>query len=196
MPRLIIGLLYLLLASGLARSAEIPLREVVDILFKAPPASHPDFAGKDLSSLDLSGLDFKQARLTRANLLGADLSDANLSRADLSGAKLDRTRLARTNFSEANLSGASLFHAVGTLSLEASSENAPNFSGARLAEAPHYGSSKPGQYAGSQSGRCAPGAAGTRQRIKNTSADRSCRRKFGRREPPASGHAPSEPGVH
>jgi hypothetical protein len=86
MPRLVVGLLYLLLVSGLARSGEIPLREVVDILFKAPPAGHPDFAGKDLSSLDLSGLDFKQARLTGANLLGADLSDANLSKVNLSGA--------------------------------------------------------------------------------------------------------------
>jgi Pentapeptide repeats (8 copies) len=91
MPRLVIALLYLLLVPGLARSAEIPLREVVDILFKAPPASHPDFAGKDLSSLDLSGLDFKQARLTGANLLGDDLSDANFSKVDLSGATTDAT---------------------------------------------------------------------------------------------------------
>ena len=62
--RLIIGLLYLLLAPSVARSAEISLREVVDVLFKAAPGSQPDFSHKDLSSLDLSGLDFKRARLT------------------------------------------------------------------------------------------------------------------------------------
>jgi hypothetical protein len=71
-----------------ANASDLTLRQVVETLFKAPPASQPDFADKDLSSLDLSGLDFKQARLTRANLLGADLTDANLSKADLSGAKL------------------------------------------------------------------------------------------------------------
>jgi uncharacterized protein YjbI with pentapeptide repeats len=127
--------LAFLAASNSADCAEMTLRQVVETLFKAPPASRPDFVGKDLSSLDLSGLDFKQARLTGANLLGDDLSDANHSKVDLSGAKLDRTRLARTNFSGANLAGASFFHAVGTLSLEADAENAPNFSGANLSRA-------------------------------------------------------------
>ncbi len=60
-------------------AAELRLREVVETLFKASPASQPDFSHKDLSSLDLSGLDFKEARLAGANLLGDDLSDANLS---------------------------------------------------------------------------------------------------------------------
>jgi hypothetical protein len=106
-----------------------------DAIFKAQPASQPDFAGMDLSSLDLSGLDFKQARLTGANLLGADLTDANLSKADLRGAMLDRTRLARANFSSANLAGASFYHAVGTVDFEAHSTNAPNFSGANLSGA-------------------------------------------------------------
>ena len=39
MPRLVTALLCLLLVPGPARSAEIPLREVVDILFKAAPGS-------------------------------------------------------------------------------------------------------------------------------------------------------------
>jgi len=56
------------LATGNARGAESALREVVETLFRAPPASHPDFAGRDLSFLDLSGLDFKRANLARANL--------------------------------------------------------------------------------------------------------------------------------
>ena len=138
-PRKSIAALVLLLASSLtlgpANASDLTLRQVVETLFKAPPASQPDFTGKDLSSLDLSGLDFKQARLTGANLLGADLTDANLAKADLRGAKLDRTRLARANFSSANLAGASFFHAVGTLDFEAHSTNAPNFSGANLSGA-------------------------------------------------------------
>jgi len=83
----------------------------------------------------LSGIDFKRAILSGANLLGADLSDANLSFADLKGAKLDRTRLIRTNFADANLSGVSLYHAVGSLNLETSSDNAPNFARANLSGA-------------------------------------------------------------
>jgi uncharacterized protein YjbI with pentapeptide repeats len=138
-PRTSIAALAFLLSSSLtlapANASDLTLRQVVETLFKARPASQPDFAGKDLSSLDLSGLDFKQARLTGANLLGADLTDANLSKADLSGAKLDRTRLARTNFSGANLTGASFFHAVGTVDFEAHSTNAPNFTGANLSGA-------------------------------------------------------------
>ena len=78
---------------------------------------------------------FKRAILSGANLLGADLSDANLSFADLKGAKLDRTRLIRTNFADANLSGVSLYHAVGSLNLETSSDNAPNFARANLSGA-------------------------------------------------------------
>ena len=81
-------------------------------------------------------------------MLGDDLSDANLSQADLSGAKLDRTRLARTNFSGANLAGTSFFHAVGTLSMEADSDNAPNFSDANLSGARIMARLQSSQYAG------------------------------------------------
>jgi uncharacterized protein YjbI with pentapeptide repeats len=133
--RYAVMLLAVFLATGRARGAELPLREVVETLFKAAPASHPDFAGKDLSFLDLSDLDFKQAKLAGANLLGSDVSGANLSSADLKDAKLDRARVSRTNFEKADLSGASLFHAVGTLNLETHSDNAPNFSGANLSRA-------------------------------------------------------------
>jgi len=129
------ALLAVALAAAPAYSAELALRQIVETLYKAAPGSRPNFAGKDLSSLDLSGLDFKQAILSGANLLGADLSDANLSFADLKGAKLDRTRLNRTNFANANLSGASLYHAVGPLNLETSSDSAPNFAGADLSGA-------------------------------------------------------------
>jgi uncharacterized protein YjbI with pentapeptide repeats len=132
--RYTIILLAALLSAGQVCGAELPLREVVETLFKAP-ASHPDFAGKNLSFLDLSGLDFKQANLAGADLLGSDLSGANLSYADLKNAKLDRTRLAQANFENADLSGASLYHAVGTLNFETGSENAPNFSGANLSGA-------------------------------------------------------------
>ena len=116
-------------------SAEIPLRQVVETLFKAPPGSRPDFSGKDLSFLDLSEVDFKQANLAGTNLLGANLSGANLSSTDLRGTKLDRTQLTGTNFSNAKLSGASLFHAVGSLTFEDLAQNAPNFSGADLSGA-------------------------------------------------------------
>ncbi len=112
------ALLAVALAASPAVGAELSLRQIVETLYKAAPASRPDFAGKDLSSLDLSGLDFKHAILSRANLLGADLSDANLSFADLAGAKLDRARLERTNFTDANLAGASLYHAVGRSALK------------------------------------------------------------------------------
>jgi uncharacterized protein YjbI with pentapeptide repeats len=125
--RYAIILLAVVLSAGQVCGAELPLREVVETLFKAAPASHPDFAGKDLSFLDLSGLDFKQANLAGADLLGADVSGANLSYADLKNAKLDRTRLSRTNFEKADLSGASLYHAVGTLNFETGSDNARIF---------------------------------------------------------------------
>ena len=132
-------LLAVLLAAGRVGGAELPLREVVETLFKAAPASHPDFAGKDLSFLDLSGLDFKQANLASADMLGSDLSGANLSYADLENAKLDRTRLSRTNFANADLSGSSPYHAVGALDLEFGARQRTEFFGRKSLRSPHYG---------------------------------------------------------
>jgi len=150
MMRLITGLIYLLLVPGVARSAEMPLREVVGVLFKAAPGSQPDFSHKDLSSLDLSGLDFKRARLAGANLLGADLSGANLSGADLSGAKLDRTRLARANFSGANLVGASFYHAGCTEPRSRRGERT-ELLGREFVGSAHHGASKPREHEGCHS---------------------------------------------
>lgn len=131
--------LAVLLSAGQVRGAELPLREVVETLFKAAPASHPAFAGKNLSFLDLSGLDFKQANLAGADLLGSDLSNANLSYADLKNAKLDRTRLSRTNFANADLSGSSLYHAVGALDLEFRARQCAEFFRRKSLRSAHYG---------------------------------------------------------
>lgn len=120
---------------GSSHAAEMPLREVVEILFKAESGSRPDFSGKDLSFLDLSDLDFKGARLIGANLLGANLSGANLALADLRNAKLDRADVAHANFKGSILSGASLYDVVGSLSFDAPAASAPNFEGADLSRA-------------------------------------------------------------
>ena len=182
-----IAALALLLAPSLtlgpANASDLTLRQVVETLFKAPPASQPDFADKDLSSLDLSGLDFKQARLTRANLLGADLTDANLSKADLRGAKLDRSRLTRTNFSGANLVGASLYHAVGTLDFEAHSTNAPNFSGANLRGARIMARLSRADLRGANLADARLGPCRAWKQTQNTATDRPRRGALGARQP-------------
>ena len=127
--------LITLLAAVSAHGAELPLRQIVEALFKAKPGVQLDYSGKDLSLLDLSGVDFKRANLAGANMLGDDLSGANLTGVKLAGAKLDRTLLARANFNGADLSHATLFDAVGSLTFEAPVANAPTFVGADLSGA-------------------------------------------------------------
>lgn len=83
-------------------------RDVVEMLFKATPASPPSLSHADLSELDLADLDFKGADLSGSNLFGADLSRSNLEGANLSHAKLDRSTLMRTRLANANLEGASI----------------------------------------------------------------------------------------
>ena len=133
--RLLCLSLITLLAAVSAHGAELPLRQIVEALFKAKPGVQLDYSGKDLSLLDLSGVDFKRANLAGANMLGDDLSGANLTGVKLAGAKLDRTLLARANFNGADLSHATLFDAVGSLTFEAPVANAPTFVGADLSGA-------------------------------------------------------------
>lgn len=127
----------LVMLTGGAVAAELPLRQVVEGLIKAKPGAPADFSGQNLFGLDLSDLDFKGAKLAGANLMGANLSGAKLAHADLAHANLDRALISRADFSGADLSQATLYDTVGSLNAEVSASEAPNFmkadlSGARI----------------------------------------------------------------
>lgn len=118
-----------------AATARLSARDVVGLLFKAPPASAPDLAGSDLRRLDLAGIDFKQANLAGADLFGADLGGSNLARSNLAGARLDRATLTGTSFAGADLTGATILRPNIFTTLAAVRGEAPDFSGARLGKA-------------------------------------------------------------
>ncbi len=103
-----LALFCYLTALGPTHAADMPLREIVQILHNAQIEKPADFAGLDMSFLNLSGLDFKAARLAGSKLHAADLTDANLSKTDLAAAILDRATIVRTNFTNANLSDAKI----------------------------------------------------------------------------------------
>ncbi len=135
LTRVAIALLVALAISGPVRSADMSVREIAELLFKAPPKSHVNLAGLDLSFLDLSGLDFKAAKLAGSSLHGSDLTGANLSHADLSGVVLDRATIVGADFSGADLSEAliRLPHAAGSVAFDRASS--PKFFGANLSRA-------------------------------------------------------------
>jgi len=122
-------------SSERVKSADMSVREIAELLFKAPAKSQVSLAGRDLSFLDLSELDFKGAKLVGSNLHGSDLTGANLSHADLSRAMLDRATIVRADFSGADLSGAliRLPHAAGSVAFDRASS--PMFFGADLSGA-------------------------------------------------------------
>lgn len=115
-----------------ARAADITVRQIAELLFKAAPGAGPDLTGRDLSGLDLAGLDFKGARLDRANMMGVDLTGANLAGADLEGATLDRAVLQKTNLDGARLKGAQMRSLSVFSGLDPDRREAPSFVGADL----------------------------------------------------------------
>jgi len=127
-----IALSFAVASSGPVKSADMSVREIVELLFKAPPESPVNLSGVDLSFLDLGGLDFKAAKLAGSDLHGSDLTGANLSQADLSGSVLDRATIVGADFSGADLSEAliRLPHAAGNVEFDPASS--PRFSGADL----------------------------------------------------------------
>lgn len=135
LTRVAIALLFALAIFGPVRSADMSVREITQLLFKAPQKSQVNLAGHDLSFLDLSGLDFKGAKLVDSNLHGSDLTGANLSHADLSRAMLDRATIVGADFSGAELSNAliRLPHAVSSVAFDRASS--PIFFGANLSSA-------------------------------------------------------------
>jgi len=135
LTRVAIAFLFALAIFGPARSADMTVREITALLFKAPQASQVNLSGLELSFLDLSGLDFKAAKLAGSNLHGSDLTGANLANADLSRAILDRATIVGTDFSGADLSDTliRLPHAAGSVAFDR--ESTPNFFGANLSRA-------------------------------------------------------------
>lgn len=124
--------LFALAISLPVNSADMSVREVTDLLFKAPQRPRVDLADLDLSFLDLSGLDFKGAKLAGSNLLGSDFTRADFSQADLSRTVLDRATIVAADFSSADLSDAliRLPHAAGSVAFDRASS--PKFFGANL----------------------------------------------------------------
>jgi len=133
--RFVITVLLALAIISPGRSADISVREIAELLVKAPQNSHVNLAGHDLSFLDLSELDFRAANLAGSSLHGSDLTGANLSRADLSRAMLDRATIVSADFSGADLSEAviRLPHAAGSVAFDRASS--PRFFGADLSGA-------------------------------------------------------------
>lgn len=112
--------------------AELTVRQVTQILFKARRGEAIDLSSKSLKNLDLSGLDLKAAKLAHSDLWGVDLTGSNLSGVDLSGARLNRASITQTDFSYANLSGATILRPTVHRSFAYDWKDAPRFTGANL----------------------------------------------------------------
>lgn len=124
-----------LITSGPVHSADLSVREITRLLFRAREDAPVDLTARDLSFLDLSGLNFKAAKLAGANLHGSDLSGANLRSADLSSALLDRATIVGADFSGANLAGAFIRLPYSVGSAQFDKANAPRFRSANLSGA-------------------------------------------------------------
>ena len=123
------------LAATPAWSADISVRQITELLFRADRRAPADLRGRSLEGLDLAGLDFKGARLDDADLFGTDLTRTRLDGASLEGVRLDRAIVIRAVFTGARLKGARLRSLTVFSGVEPDPADAPRFDGADLSGA-------------------------------------------------------------